>query len=150
MKKCFLILVLVLCPVFVWATTAEEYYSAGMSLFREQDYQKAIQYFHAALEEKPDLWEAYQFMGEAYYQSANRTEALVAMEKSLSLHPDNPGLKKFVEKVKDNSPWVSVHSTAGMLPWIAIVISLASFGWTFYWMRKYGRRGSSYTPPKTQ
>lgn len=138
MNKWLLASILVLCPVLSWATTAEEYYSAGMTLYRQQDYEKAIQYFHAALEEKPDYWEAYQFMGQSYYQSANRTEALVAMEKSLVLHPDNPGLKSFVATVKQNSPWVPVRSLTAVLPWISIILSVLTLAWTVYWTRKYG------------
>jgi tetratricopeptide (TPR) repeat protein len=137
MRK-FLLPLLIFLPALSFATTAEEYYSAGMTLYRQQDYEKAIQYFHAALEEKPDFWEAYQFMGQSYYQSANRTEALVAMEKSLSLHPDNPGLKRFVATVKENSPWVPARSLAAVLPWISIIISLLALGWTLYWTRKNG------------
>jgi tetratricopeptide (TPR) repeat protein len=148
MRILFFLSMVIFCPLFAWATTGEEYYSAGMSLFRQQDYPKAIQYFHAALEEKPDLWEAYQFMGEAYYQSGNRTEAVVAMRQSLKLHSDNPELHKFLSRVEDNSPWVPSHSIQAILPILSLVISLGTLGWTFYWIRRYGRRGSNYTPPK--
>lgn len=133
MKKVLLAFVLLLAPLSVWATTGDEYYSAGLALFRQGDYEKAVQYFHAALEAKPDMWEAYQYMGESFYQLGNRTEASVAIRQSLKLHSDNPTLKKFLQgTVESNSPWVSKYSFQAMLPWISIILSLFTLFWTFY------------------
>ena len=142
MKKWLFVLALCLSAVPSWATTGDEYYSAGLGLFRQQDYEKAIQYFHAALESNPDMWEAYQFMGESYYQLGNRTEAVVAMRQSLKLHSDNPTLKKFLSKVEGNSPWIPAHSLAGILPWISILLSLGTLAWMFYWTRQNSRQGT--------
>jgi tetratricopeptide (TPR) repeat protein len=138
MKKAFLVLAFLLAPISVWATTGDEYYSAGLTLFRQGDFEKSVQYFHAALEAKPDMWEAYQYMGESFYQLGNRTEGVVAIRRSLKLHSDNPTLKKFLAGVETDSPWVPRHSLQAMLPWVSILLSLFALGWTFY---SNGRRG---------
>jgi tetratricopeptide (TPR) repeat protein len=137
MKKTILAFGLLLCAVGAgFATTAEEFYVAGLETFKDSDYDKAIRYFHAALLEKPDYWQAYQFMGEAYYQSGNRTEALVAMNESLRLHPENPELRRFASKVEASSPWVpsGPFSVREKLPLISIILSLATLAWVSYWV----------------
>jgi len=140
MKKWFFALALLVISAPVGATTGDEYYSAGLTLFRQNDFEKAVQYFHAALEAKPDMWEAYQYMGESFYQLGNRTEASVAIRQSLKLHSDNPSLKKFLSTtVEANSPWVPRHSLQGMLPWISILLSLFALVYTFY---SNNRKGS--------
>ncbi len=133
MKKLFLGLAVLWVSGRVWAVAPEDYYNAGMDLFKNRDYDKAIQYFHAAVDERPDYWQAYQFLGEAYYQDANRTEAVLAMEKSLQLHPDNPDLRKFISKIRKDSPWASNNFSTVFLPILAILLSLLSLGWTGYW-----------------
>lgn len=137
MKKTILALAFLFLGVAgVFATTAEEFYVAGLETFKDGDFDKAIRYFHAALLEKPDYWQAYQFMGEAYYQSGNRTEALVSMNESLRLHSDNPELRRFVSRVEASSPWIPSGSLSlrDKLALISILLSLATLGWTVYWV----------------
>ena len=143
MKKIVLVLVLAFCPAFAFAGMAEDYYNAGLGLLQQGDYDKAVQYFHAALKERPDYWEAYQFLGEAYFQSANRTEALVAMRASLKLHPNNPDLREFVHKVEETSPWETrgAWGLSDLLSVLAILLSFFTLGFTYYRGRKPG-------PPK--
>jgi tetratricopeptide (TPR) repeat protein len=131
MKKLFLLLFLTAAPL--WATVpAEDYYNAGIGLFQQKDYERAIQYFHASIQEKPDFWQAYQFLGEAYYQNSNRTEAVVAIEESLRLHSNNPELKKFLDMVKSNSPWVPAWSWRDWLIILSFIFSTLSLGWIIY------------------
>jgi tetratricopeptide (TPR) repeat protein len=137
MGKLFLALALFLISLTAWAASPEDYYNAGTDLFKNHDYEKAAQYFRAAVDQRPDYWQAYQFLGEAYYQNANRTEAVVAMEESLRLHPDNPDLRKFVVKIRAGSPWVSRRMFTEYLPIIAILLSLLTLGWTAYWTFRY-------------
>ncbi len=145
MKIFLLVLALGWVPAWVRAVAPEDYYNAGMDLFKNRDYEKAIQYFRAAVDERPDYWQAYQFLGEAYYQDANRTEAVVAMEKSLQLHPNNPDLRKFVSKIRDDSPWASKEFSTGFLPILALLLSVFSAGWTGYGAWK--NRSSLRRPP---
>ncbi len=147
MKKLLLLSLLVLWPTVSWAVSAEDYYNAGLSLFQQKDYEKAIQYFHAAIQEKTDFWQAYQFLGEAYYQNSNRTEAVVAMQESLKLHSDNPELRKFLAMVKSNSPWVPAGSWRDILSLVSFIVSLLVLAWTIYWTRRFGPGFKKNIPP---
>ena len=149
MKKIFLLLVLTLISAKAWAVAPEDYYNAGLDLLMKQhDYDKAIQYFRAAIDQRPDYWQAYQFLGESYYQASNRTEAVVAMRESLRLHPKNPALRKFMDKVMRDGPWTPDNSAKEYLSVISIILSLLTLGWTLFWSFKF-RRGSRFTPPQT-
>ena len=138
MKKIYGVVILSLLPVLSWATAPEDYFNAGQDLLKNHDFAKAIEYFHEAVDERPDYWQAYQLLGEAYYQNANRTEAVVAMEESLKLHPNNPELKKFMNKVKMDSPWESSDSIKGALTFLAIILSLLSLVWNAYLTKRLG------------
>ena len=148
MKKLLLVLALAWVPSWVLAVAPEDYYNAGMDLFKNHDYEKAIQYFHTAVEERPDYWQAYQSLGSAYYQNGNVTAALMAMGQSLKLHPDNPDLRKFVSKIKNDSPWASNGFSMGLLSVIALVLSLLNAAWTGYWIWRY-KPFSSRPPSKS-
>lgn len=50
MKKALLLLVAVWVPAWSYAIAPEDYYNAGMDLFKNRDYEKAIQYFRAAVD----------------------------------------------------------------------------------------------------
>jgi tetratricopeptide (TPR) repeat protein len=145
MKKIILGLAVLFVPLGLWATAPEDYYNAGMDLFKNRDFEKAVQYFKAAVDERPDYWQAYQYLGEAYYQNSNRTEAVLALEQSLKLHPDNPDLKKFISKIRNDSPWASRGFSTGVLPVLAILLSLLNLGWMGYltWRLKIFRPKSS-------
>jgi len=130
--------VCLLAPLGAKATSPEDYYNAGMELMKKHDYEKAVLYFRAAVDQRPDYWQAYQFLGEAYYQSANRTEGVVAMEASLRLHPNNPELRRFVDRIKTHSPWASHGTWSEWLSLAAIVLSLLTLGWTGYWSYRLG------------
>ncbi len=149
MKILVLLLTFILFPFPGWATAPEDYYNAGLDLLMKQhDYDKAVQYFRAAIDQRPDYWQAYQFLGESYYQASNRTEAVVAMRESLRLHPNNPNLRKFMEKVMRDGPWTPASSYKDNLPVISIILSVLTLLWTIFWSLKF-RRGSKYTPPQT-
>jgi tetratricopeptide (TPR) repeat protein len=134
---------LFLGPIFAHAIAPEDYFNAGMELFKNRDYEKAVHYFHAAVEERPDYWQAYQFLGEAYYQTANRTEAILAIDESLRLHPNNPELRKFEALIRISSPWVSKGFVSSTLPILSILISLGTLAWTLWGQRWWRSRKPS-------
>ncbi len=136
MKKVIAILIFSFAPLMAQATSPEDYYNAGLDLMKQKDYEKAVQYFRAAVDQRPDYWQAYQFLGEAYYQDANRTEAVVAMRESLRLHPHNPDLEKFMNRIKKDSPWGSSDGLNHILPIVSLAVSLLTLIWTLYALRK--------------
>jgi tetratricopeptide (TPR) repeat protein len=148
MKKVLGLALLLLLPAWGMATSPEDFYNAGVDLFNSHDYEKAIQYFHAAVDERPDYWQAYQSLGMAYYQNGNITEGLMAMEKSLQLHSDNPKLREFISKIKNDSPWAAKGFSTGVLPVFAILLSLLNLGWMGYltWRLKIFK---SKSPPQS-
>ncbi len=132
-----LMLAALFLPNLSTATTADEYYAAGLAVLKDNDYERAIKYFHQAVVQKEDYWQAYHYMGVAYYQMGNRTEALVAMRESLKLHPNNEELRKFIKsQVEGNSPWLSTTSWTAKLAWVAFFLSLLTAGWVGFWSWK--------------
>jgi tetratricopeptide (TPR) repeat protein len=137
MKNILLVLSVCLCPALALATTSEEYYAAGLTVMKEKDYERAIKYFRGAIEQKADYWQAYHYMGVAYFQLGNRTEAVVAMRESLKLNPKNDELKAFIKKVEGTGPWVSKSSWTACLAWAAFFLSFLTAGWVGYWSWKF-------------
>lgn len=142
MKKILFFLALLAVPMGAGATAPEDYYNAGMDLFNNRDFEKAVKYFKAAVDERPDYWQAYQSLGSAYYQNGNITAAMMAMEQSLKLHPDNPNLRKFISKIRSDSPWAFKGLSTGLLPILAFILSLANLGWMAYRIWGYKLRSS--------
>ncbi len=82
----------------LWAATPQEYYQSGIKFYGQGQYDQAVTMFQEAVNENPQFWQAYQALGQAYYQEGKKNEALNAMNKSLSINPNNPQLREFVEK----------------------------------------------------
>jgi tetratricopeptide (TPR) repeat protein len=141
--KTFFFLALFLGASACLATAPEDYFNAGKDLYDNKDYEKAVKYFHAAVDQRPDYWQAYQLLGQSYYQTANRTEAILAIDESLRLHPDNPKLREFEAKIRATSPWVSKDFTSSVLPILSILISLGTLAWTLWGQRWWRSRKQS-------
>ena len=77
------------------------YYQAGESLCAQKKYDQAIQYFDAALDANPRMWQAFQGLGTCYYAQGEKSRALTSYQRALSLHPDNPSLSAFVNSLRD-------------------------------------------------
>lgn len=87
-------------PVPLLAATSGEYFNAGKSLYQQGHLDQAAKYFEAATQTDPNNWQAYQSLGNCRYQLKQLPEALVAFNKSLALHPDNPQLKSFADNLR--------------------------------------------------
>ncbi|HUO57793.1 MAG TPA: tetratricopeptide repeat protein [bacterium] len=84
----------------VLGATAEDYYQAGLRLYLQKDYKKSLPYLGEALRLDPRDWKASQTLGQAYYLLGDKAMALAMMDQSLKLHPDNPTLRNFVERIR--------------------------------------------------
>jgi tetratricopeptide (TPR) repeat protein len=78
-------------------TTANQLYAA-------RDYSKAIQYYQAAIKSNPNDASAYQGLGNCYYALGQKSQALEAYDKSLTLNPANGSLAKFTDKLRLEVP----------------------------------------------
>jgi hypothetical protein len=79
---------------------ATPYYEAANKLYSRKNYNRAVQYYNAAIQFNPDLWQAFQGLGNCSYAQGDKTQALSNYQKCLSLHPDNPGLSSFVKSLR--------------------------------------------------
>jgi tetratricopeptide (TPR) repeat protein len=105
MKKIFLLVwtVVLLGGAPVWAAASWDYYRAGVNFYNQKQYGRAVQYFQAAIQADPNNWRAYQGLGLSYYAQADKADALEALDQSLAIHPDNPGLRKFADSLRGSS-----------------------------------------------
>ncbi|MGH7739672.1 MAG: hypothetical protein ACREL1_05945 [bacterium] len=85
----------------LWAADqALPYCQAGNSLFTQKNYAQAKLYYHAAIRLNPSLWQAFEGVGNCDYVQGDSKEALRYFNLSLSLHPNNPPLAKFVQTLQ--------------------------------------------------
>ncbi len=88
-----------LLPTLLPAATAEEYYQAALTLYKQKDYEQAFKYYEAAAQVDPKHWKAYQSMGHCRFRQDRKGEALYYYEKSLALNPDNTALKQIADSL---------------------------------------------------
>ncbi len=90
----------------LWAqgVTAEQYYAAGNQMMSAKSYDKALQYFQAALQVKPDHVLSLVGVGNSLYSLGRKAEALVSYEKALALNPKDATLEQFVKGLRAEAP----------------------------------------------
>ena len=82
------------------ASTTEDYYRAGVNLYTQKQYEKAIPYFREAIRLEPQDWKSYQAMGQAFYLSGDTKTALAMFDESLRIHPNNAKLQTFADQLR--------------------------------------------------
>ena len=82
---------------------AQQYLVAGHKYLKAKDYDNAIKYYQASIKIQP-TYQAYQFMGTAYYYKGDKANAKAAYEKSLELNPNNPGVRNILAKLGGTPP----------------------------------------------
>ena len=82
------------------ASTAEDYYRAGLGFYIQKQYEKAIPYFREAIHQDPNDWRSYQAMGQAFYLSGDIKTALAMFDESLRIHPNNAQLQRFTDQLR--------------------------------------------------
>lgn len=89
-------------PDYVWREG--EMNALGYQLFLEKkDAAAAIAILNINAEKFPDSFEVWDSLGEIYYKSGNREEAIKNYKKSLRLNPNNEDGKQMLEKIKKES-----------------------------------------------
>ena len=77
---------------------AQQYLMTGHKYLKAKQYDMAIKYYAASAKVSP-TFQAYQYMGTAYYYKGDYANAKVAYEKSLQLNPNNPGVRSVLAKL---------------------------------------------------
>jgi hypothetical protein len=75
-------------------------YQSGNQAYTQRNYDQAIQYYQSAVQQNPNLWQAYQGLGNCYYAKGDKDTALANYQKSLSINPNNPQLSQFVQTIQ--------------------------------------------------
>jgi tetratricopeptide (TPR) repeat protein len=84
----------------VFAATSRDYYQAGLRFYNQKQYNDAIRYFQYAVQTDPQNWQAYQGLGYSYYATGDKADAFSALDKSLSLNPNNPSVKQLADSLR--------------------------------------------------
>ncbi|MEN3013262.1 MAG: FliG C-terminal domain-containing protein [Endomicrobiia bacterium] len=94
--------VMVLTPRKIEDSPGYEYYITATELYQQGNYEEAFNYFSYATELDPQLYEAYQYMGNILYESGRYNEALSYYKKALELNPQDQELAKWIEEIEKN------------------------------------------------
>jgi tetratricopeptide (TPR) repeat protein len=81
---------------------AQQYLAKGHQYLKARRYDEAIKFYEASAASQP-TYQAYQYMGTAYYYKGDKANAKTAYEKSLQLNPNNPGVRNMVAKLGGGS-----------------------------------------------
>lgn len=79
---------------------AKEFYTEGTKAYNSRNYDSALEKFKKSVENNPNLWQAFQGLGNCYTAKGMAKEAIDAYETALKLNPANAGLKEWLEKYK--------------------------------------------------
>ncbi|MEK7474837.1 MAG: hypothetical protein AAB152_04290 [Candidatus Coatesbacteria bacterium] len=116
------------------ASPAEVAYEAALAQYNAASYDTAMQGAAAAVRADPNHWQAWQLLGNCRYARADKRGALEAYDKSLALHPDNPGIRTFADSMRAE---VAASPPPAAAP--AVAAPAATLG--------AGRRSSRALPP---
>jgi Tfp pilus assembly protein PilF len=92
---------------------AQEKLSEGKKLFEGFDYLGAIGVLSEALDNNPDLWEAYYFLGMCYDKRGENLDAVEAYEQALEINPDIEGLEEYLNKLRYEEQTGETYLAAG-------------------------------------
>ena len=87
MKKILIILTLAFLPAAMWAKTVDEYAAEGDEMYRQANYEQAIESYNAVLDAGYTSAELYYNLGNAYYRTSDYTHAILNYERALRLKP---------------------------------------------------------------
>src|ERR1700677_2704757 len=90
---------LLFLAVGVQAQTSHAYYHAGLKLYLAKDYDRAVQYFGAAIKVDPQNAAAYQGRGNCYYAKTDYADALQDYRQVQQLSP-SPQVNQFIDRIQ--------------------------------------------------
>lgn len=96
-SKFGLLLALALLPAFGHAA-GEQYVQYGNQMLQQRQYDKAIQYYSAAIKADPRSAQAYKGLGYAAMGKRDVSNGIKYMEYALRLNPNDSGLRQYLGK----------------------------------------------------
>ena len=87
MKKILIILTLAFLPAAMWAKTVDEYAAEGDEMYRQANYEQAIENYNAVLDVGYTSAELYYNLGNAYYRTGQMAPAILNYSRALRLKP---------------------------------------------------------------
>ncbi len=79
-----------------------QYYLQGVTFYENGDYENAINYLQYATELDPQLYEAYQYLGNIYYNAGLYDTALEYYKKVVELNPQDKEFASWVEEFENS------------------------------------------------
>ncbi len=86
-------------PATAPAGAGDEPYTAANALYATGNYDAAWGKAYEAVQVDPGHWQAWQMIGNCQYAKGDKPGALQSYRQSLAIHPDNPGLRTFVDSL---------------------------------------------------
>ena len=74
-------------------------FEAGTTAQQAGNLDEAVASFRQAIEHDPELWDAYQYLGQSLYQMGRQSESVMYYERYLQSNPD-PQLQAWVDSFK--------------------------------------------------
>ena len=93
-----LLLALLLVPLMVHAATDAQYIQYGNQMLQQRQYDKAIQYYSAAVKANPRSAAAYKGLGYAAMGKRDVSNGIKYMDYSLRLNPNDQSLRQYLGK----------------------------------------------------
>jgi tetratricopeptide (TPR) repeat protein len=112
---------------------AQQYLVTGHKYLKAKQYDTAIKYYQASANAEP-TYQAYQFMGTAYYYKGDMQNAKTAYEKSLQINPNNPGVKNVLAKIGggDNASEPRISQQMGVHPLLLAALFAGALSIMFF------------------
>ncbi len=105
MKKLLSVVFLAaLIPAYSPAATAIDEFHSGLASYQSGNWVDAIAHLETAVKMDPRFWEAYNLLAYSYGQVKDFPKAVQYCDLSLQIHPENPSLKAFKEKLSEKLP----------------------------------------------
>ncbi len=92
-------LIFLFSSLTAWGDPPLDAYNIGVQLYQQEQYNQAIASLKEAVRLDPQSWQAYQILAFSYNQVGDQAEAIAAVQSSLTLHPDNPDLRKWAAQL---------------------------------------------------
>lgn len=77
-----------------------EYYIAGVDFYQQGNYEEAFNYLSYSIQLDPQLFEAYQYIGNILYETGRYNEAIEYYKKVIELNPQDREFAKWVEELE--------------------------------------------------